>query len=130
MGNADVDMRTAGFALIVFAVLVLTGAQLLIKSRLSVHGVVPINGELLRYVLALLADWQVWLGGAGLVISSLCWYAAISRLPLSIAYPFAALSYPAVLIGSALLLGEPFHWQAVAGNALVVLGILLIATAA
>ena len=124
------DMRTAGFALIVFAVLVLTGAQLLIKSRLSVHGVVPFDRDLLRYLLALVADWHVWVGGAGLIISSVCWYAAVSRLPLSIAYPFAALSYPAVLLGSTLLLGEPFHWQAVAGNALVVLGILLVATAA
>lgn len=124
------DAKSLGFALILFAVLVLTGAQVMIKSRLSVHGVVPVQPTaLLHYIWMVMRDWQMWLGLTGLLISSLCWYAAISRLPLSIAYPFAALSYPAIFIGSLVFLREAFSWQSFAGNFLIVCGLLLIATA-
>jgi drug/metabolite transporter (DMT)-like permease len=124
------EVRSVGLALIIFAVLVLTGAQLLIKSRLSVHGVVPFDRQMLGYMLEVLLDWRMWLGGLGLLLSSLCWYAAVSRLPLSIAYPFAALSYPLILLGSVFLLREPLHWQAVAGNIVIVFGILLVSSTA
>lgn len=124
------DSRAVGLALIIFAVMVLTGAQLLIKSRLSVHGVVPLDRQLLAYMFQIAADWRMWLGGLGLLVSSLCWYAAVSRLPLSIAYPFAALSYPIILLGSVSLLRETFSWQALAGNLLIVAGIMLVTSAA
>lgn len=123
------DARSLGFALILFAVVVLTGAQVVIKSRLSVHGVVPLQpGALIGYLWLVIRDWQMWLGLAGLLVSSLCWYAAISRLPLSIAYPFAALSYPVIFVGSLVFLREAFSWQSMSGNLLIVLGLLLIAT--
>lgn len=123
------DARSLGFALILFAVLVLTGAQVMIKSRLSLHGEVPLQfGALQPYVWVVIRDWQMWLGALGLLISSVCWYAAISRLPLSIAYPFAALSYPVIFVSSAIFLREDFSWQSLGGNLLIVAGLLLIAT--
>ena len=119
--------RETGLALVLTAVLFLTTAQLLIKARLSQHGVIPIAFDKTpQYLLALALDWQVVLGIAGLVVSSLLWYAAISRLPLSLAYPFAALSYPLVFAGSLLFLREPFSWQVLIGNGLIVLGVLLV----
>lgn len=125
-----IDARSLGFALILVAVVVLTGAQVVIKSRFSVHGVVPLQFDtVLPYLLDMMRDWLAWLGLAGLVVSSVCWYAAISRLPLSIAYPFAALSYPVVFISSLVFLREAFSWQALAGNVLIVAGLLLVASA-
>jgi len=125
-----IDAKSLGFALILFAVMVLTGAQVVIKSRLSVHGVIPLQpGALTAYLWMVVRDWQMWLGLVGLLVSSLCWYAAISRLPLSIAYPFAALSYPVIFVGSLVFLREDFTWQALAGNVLIVVGLLLVASA-
>jgi len=125
-----IDARSLGFALILVAVVVLTGAQVVIKSRFSVHGVVPLQLDtFLPYLLGMMRDWLAWLGFAGLIVSSICWYAAISRLPLSIAYPFAALSYPVVFISSLVFLREAFSWQALAGNVLIVAGLLLVASA-
>lgn len=125
-----IDARSLGFALILVAVVALTGAQVVIKSRFSVHGVVPLQFDtVLPYLLGMMRDWLAWLGLAGLVVSSICWYAAISRLPLSIAYPFAALSYPVVFVSSLVFLRETFSWQALAGNVLIVAGLLLVASA-
>lgn len=107
----------------------LTMAQIIIKSRLSEHGAVPLSlDEGWPYVLGLLADWQVWVGGAGLIVSSVLWYAAVSRIPLSVAFPFAALSYPLIFASSIVFLHERFSWQALAGNGLIVLGVMLAAS--
>jgi drug/metabolite transporter (DMT)-like permease len=125
------DNRTVGIALVVAAVFSLTAAQLVIKTRLTVHGTVPINlSEGSSYLLVAIADWHMWLGLLGLAVSSLLWYAAVSRIPLSLAYPFGALSYPLIFVGSLLLLGEEFSWQALIGNGLILVGVMLVAGAA
>ncbi|MER8373521.1 hypothetical protein [Mesorhizobium sp. M1406] len=123
------DNRAVGIVLILVAVVSLTAAQIVIKSRLTQHGVVPFSFERgWPYLLGLLADWRVWIGGLCLVVSSLLWYAAISRIPLSLGFPFAALSYPLVFASSIVFLHERFGWQTLAGNGLIVVGVLLAAT--
>lgn len=128
--EGKLDNRTIGLILILVAVLSLTSAQLLIKARLDTHGIVPFAPrEFWGYALVVLADWAMWLGLLGLIVASVLWYAAVSRLPLSVAFPFAALSYPIVLAGSVLILRENFSWQLLAGNVLIVAGVLVIASA-
>ena len=127
--RSKLDNRATGIALIVAAVSLLTMAQIIIKSRLTEHGTVPFSFEAgWPYLLGLLADWKVWIGGLGLVASSLFWYAGVSRIPLSVAFPFAALSYPLIFAGSIVFLHERFSWQSLAGNGLIVLGVMLAAT--
>jgi drug/metabolite transporter (DMT)-like permease len=92
------------------------------------HGVVPLSGrEFLLYLVALSRDWQLWLAGVGLVLAALAWYAGLSRVPLSLAYPLGALSYPLVFAGTTLLLGEASSWPALVGNLLIVAGVVLAA---
>lgn len=123
------ENRATGFLLIAIGIAALTASQILIKARLNHHGVVPLNfREGFPYVLGLMADWTMWVALVGLVTSSVLWYAAISRLPLSIAYPFAALSYPMMLGASIFFLRESFAWPVLAGNAFIVLGVVLVAT--
>jgi drug/metabolite transporter (DMT)-like permease len=124
----SLDNRTVGIVLVVVAVFALTSAQLIIKTRLTVHGTVPFNwSEGGPYLLAVIADWRMWAGALGLIVSSLLWYAAVSRIPLSLAYPFGALSYPLVFVASLVLLREEFSWQGLVGNALIVIGVVLVA---
>lgn len=127
--RSNLDNRAIGISLIVTAMFLLTVAQIIIKSRLTEHGAVPLSfNEGWPYLLGLVADWRVWVGGLGLVGSSILWYAAISRIPLSLAFPFAALSYPLIFAGSIVFLHERFSWQTLAGNGLIVLGVVLAAT--
>jgi drug/metabolite transporter (DMT)-like permease len=123
-----VDQRIFGSGLVIVSVTVLSFAQFVIKGRLNVHGEIPFSVRpLLDYLVTAIADWQLWLGLLALVLAALCWYAAISRIPLSIAYPIGALAYPLVFIVSILLLREPFTWTGLAGNILIVAGVALAA---
>jgi len=123
------DTRAAGMGIVLIAVVMLTIAQLTIKARLTVHGTVPFDlGGLSRYVLELLRDWRLVAGGLALVVSSVCWYAGMSRIPLSQAYALAAITYPLVFLGAVFFLHEPLTWQGVLGNLAIVAGIVLIAS--
>jgi drug/metabolite transporter (DMT)-like permease len=48
-------------------------------------------------------------------------------MPLSLAYPFVALTFPLVGISSALLFNEPIGWRSLVGFALIVAGLALTA---
>lgn len=123
------DTRAAGMGIVLVAVVMLTIAQLTIKARLTAHGTVPFElGGLWRYALELLWDWKFIVGGLALVVSSVCWYAGVSRIPLSQAYALAAITYPLVFLGAVFVLHEPLTWQGIAGNVAIVLGILVIAS--
>jgi drug/metabolite transporter (DMT)-like permease len=122
------EFRTTGLGLVLLSVFLLTATQLIIKSRLDAHGAIPfLPGEFHRYLMAVIQDWRLMLGLVTLVLGALCWYAAISRLPLSLAFPFAALSYPLIFAGSVLILGEPFSWMTMFGNVLIVVGVMIVA---
>jgi drug/metabolite transporter (DMT)-like permease len=66
------------------------------------------------------------IGFACFFLSSLLWIYAIRQLPLSVAYPFVALSYIVIFIGSAILFDESITWRHWTGAALIVCGIVLI----
>ena len=122
------DQRIFGSGLVIVSVTVLSFAQFVIKSRLNVHGEIPFSVRpLIDYLATAITDWQLWLGLIALVLAALCWYAAISRIPLSIAYPIGALAYPIVFTVSILLLREPFTWTGLAGNVMIVAGVVLAA---
>jgi drug/metabolite transporter (DMT)-like permease len=122
------DPRVIGIGLVITSVLVLSAAQFIIKSRLSVHGEIPFSPrEFVDYLLSAAGDWRLWLGFILLVLAALCWYTAVSRIPLSIAYPVGALAYPVIFLGAVVLLREPFSWTVLVGNLLVVAGVVVAA---
>lgn len=125
------EPRTTGLALLALGVVLLSVTQIIIKSRLNVHGAIPVSAsEIVPYVWGLLQDLR-FLGGLGLlIIAAFCWYAGLSRIPLSLAFPFAAMSYPLIFLGSVLLLNETFSWPVAIGNILIVTGVLLVAATA
>ncbi len=121
------EHKQLGMMLIVAAVLVLVFAQLLLKNRLNFHGAIPVSSmDFFPYMLGMAKDLKAWIAAAGLVISAIMWYAAVSRLPLSFAFPFAAMSYPLIFIASVLFLGESFSYIKLLGNTLIVSGVILV----
>ncbi len=72
----------------------------------------------------------VMLGLLFYALGALAWIAVLSRLDLSVAYPFLALNFVLVTISSRFLLGEtvpPLRWL---GILVIIAGILLVAKSA
>src|SRR5208282_6137065 len=59
-------------------------------------------------------------------ISAVAWLAALSRVPLSVAYPFNALGYLVILTASVLVLHERANALTWLGSLLVVSGLLIV----
>lgn len=108
---------------------VLTGcAQICLKLGMQsalVHAD-PARGAL-GLVLAAGTEWRL-LGGLALYgLSTVTWLFVLSRLPLSLAYPFVGLSFVTVAVLSAALLGERIVPLQAAGTALIAVGVVLVA---
>ena len=120
------DHKYLSIILIIVALILMILSQVLFKSRLTIHGVIPLQpAELFWFVIKLLKDWQVWVVAICILASGILWWAAVSRVPLSFAFPFAAMSYPMIFICSIAFLGESFSVSKLLANALIVAGVII-----
>jgi len=78
-------------------------------------------------LLHLLFDPWIFSAMACAVIASLFWMSAMTKLPLSLAYPFTSLSFVIVAVVGIALMGEPFSMTKAGGIGLVVIGLILLA---
>jgi drug/metabolite transporter (DMT)-like permease len=104
--------------------------QLLLKSRaLSLS---PSDGEdsKLRYLAAMFTDRFVWAGLGAAVVASICWALAVQQAPLSLAYPFMALSFVFVPLGALMMFGERITTGQWTGSLLIVAGVVVSAVTA
>ena len=74
---------------------------------------------------------DIWVlsGLAAAVFAGACWMLVVSRLEVGYAYPFIALSFVFVPIGSAVLFGEPLPGMRLIGIALIIAGVTVSALA-
>ena len=117
-----------GYVFIALTVLCTVYGQLVIKWQVSRLGALPADayGKLTFLAKALLNPWIVS-GLAAAFVASLFWMLALSKLPLSTAYPYTAASFVLVLVFAALLLSEPISLGKLLGTALIVAGVALLA---
>ena len=129
--DTEKGSRTMLIGLILVSVALAAVAQLILKSgmnHVTRDGAIPLAfgdpiGTFRRIVVAPL----VWAGLLTFVVSAAVWLLVLSRVPLSFAYPFAALGYVVIVLFSLLVLHEhvpPLRW---AGVGLIVAGIVLVA---
>ncbi len=111
--------------LFAFATLLLTVfGQLIIKWRVDEAGELPdsTSGKL-DFVTSLVIDPWVILALGAAFVAALCWFAAITQLDLSRAYPVMGLSFAFVLLGSALFFSEPLTAAKVIGTVMICGGV-------
>jgi multidrug transporter EmrE-like cation transporter len=114
--------------------LILTGvglnaaAQLLLKSATRPLGAFTVfNGETLLSSVGILAYSAPFWAGMMCYAASVCvWIAALSKAPVSVAYPMLSLGYVVVAGISALWWGESLTMPKVLGIALICAGVLLV----
>jgi multidrug transporter EmrE-like cation transporter len=112
-------------ALLLFAVALAATGQLLLKHGMAQATASAAGGGGSLVVKAVTSPWV--LGGLCVFgISAVAWLATLSRLPLSIAYPFNALGFLAILTASALILGEKTNIWTWVGTSCVVVGLIVV----
>lgn len=101
--------------------------QMAVKYAVTRAGTLPeATSDRISYVLRLLLDPFIVSALAAAFLGALSWFVALSRLQLSHAYPFMALSFVGVLIFSWLIFAEPLTVQKVSGIALIVAGVIVV----
>ena len=112
-------------ALLVGYPLLLAAGQLLFKRTATRLVGLPMPEQLL----ALLVQPSFYAACLLYAAATVLWVWLLIYIPLSAAYPFAALSFVAVPIASWWLLGEPLGRQYWMGTGLIVAGVAVIAVA-
>ncbi|MBA2505697.1 MAG: EamA family transporter [Thermoleophilaceae bacterium] len=106
---------TGPYAAVALTVALTVYGQVVLKWRVEESGA----------SLELLLDPWVLSAGVAVVIASVAWLAAISRLDLSVAYPLMSASFVLVLFLGALAFDESLGAAKIAGAGLVVVGLVV-----
>jgi multidrug transporter EmrE-like cation transporter len=117
-----------GYVYVIATVALGLFGQVVLKWQINDAGTMPaeFSGKL-DYFGRLLTNPWVLLALGGAVIAALCWFAALTELDLSKAYPFLGLSFGLVLIVSALAFGEPITIAKVTGVLMIMAGVVIAA---
>ena len=116
-------------AIVYILISVLAGAvgQILLKKGMTMNGAVTLSpGQLPSTLWRIGTNPYVVIGLIIYVCGTVFWLAALSRVDLSYAYPFASLSYVIMLAASWLLFHENITPVRLAGTLIVALGVLVI----
>jgi multidrug transporter EmrE-like cation transporter len=116
------------FSLVLAGVLLNAAAQLLLKAgtnrvgefAFSLDNVVPIGARLI-------ANPPILAGLACYVVSVVVWVLALSRVPVSVAYPMLSLGYVVNAFAAYLLFGESLAVQKMVGIGFIIVGVFLVA---
>jgi multidrug transporter EmrE-like cation transporter len=121
-------LTVASIGLLLFAVLSAAAAQVMLKHGMQIATSRASHSGGSLALRAATSPW-VLLGLAVFGISAIAWLAALSRVPLSVAYPFNALGYIGILTASVLVLHERANILTWAGSILVVSGLIVVVLA-
>jgi len=100
--------------------------QVILKWQIDKAGTFPSGlSNQLEFLGQLLINPWVVSALAGAFVAALAWFAALSHLELSRAYPVLGLSFPLILILSALFFSEPLTLAKGAGVAMIIGGVVV-----
>ena len=119
-------MNAASFSLVLAGVLLNAAAQLLLKAgtnrigefAFTLDNVVPVG-------LKVAASPFVLGGLACYAVSVVVWIMALSRVPVSVAYPMLSIGYIVNAVAAWLLFGETLSLLQIGGMAVTILGVVL-----
>lgn len=121
-------MTTVSFALVIAGVMLNAAAQLLLKAGTNAVGHFEFHLDNVLPVGMKLAFEPHILGGlACYVVSVVVWIMALSRVPVSVAYPMLSIGYVVNAFAAYLLFNEPLAGQKLLGIGFIVVGVWLVA---
>lgn len=115
------------YVFVALTVLFTVYGQVVLKWQVSIHPELSIStGKPMGVLLGIALNPWVLSAFAAAFVASLCWIAALSKLPLSKAYPFTALSFPVITLLSYLFFQEAITLPKLLGTTLVVAGVFIL----
>ena len=121
-------MTKLTFLIILSGVLLNAAAQLLLKAGTTSLGrLFPPNEGIYAEVFRILFQPFVMSGLICYVLSVSLWIAALSKVPVSIAYPMLSIGYIANAIAAYYLFGEALTAQKMIGIGIIIVGVALVA---
>jgi hypothetical protein len=111
------------------SVIIVSASQLMLRHGMVLLPPVSSPALWLNHLLAFQPGVLSLLGGlVGYLVSMVCWFFALRRLPLFRAYALMSLSYVLVWAAAIWLPGwhETFSWQSLTGVISLVMGVILI----
>jgi multidrug transporter EmrE-like cation transporter len=121
-------MNGSTLALLLFSVVLSTGAQILLKVGMTpankgADAGVGLSAALLN---AALSPWVIG-GLSAYVASAVVWLFVLSKVDVSRAYPCVALGFALTAMAGHFLLGEPVSAARIIGIGIIVAGVVLVA---
>jgi len=121
-------VNAAAFSLVLTGVLLNAAAQLLLKAGTNRIGEFAFTLENLVPVGLKVAASPFVLGGlACYAVSVVVWIMALSRVPVSIAYPMLSIGYIVNAFAAWILFGESLTAQKLVGIGFIIVGVWLVA---
>ncbi len=121
-------MRALDLLAILVSVFFAVVGQLLLKMGMLRVGKFSFNiSTLVHQYIKILLNPFVIAGLVGFFISMLIWLYVLSRMELSLAYPFVALNYILILFGSYFLFKETITVYKMIGVVVIIVGVYLVA---
>jgi len=107
-------------------------AQLLLKAATRASGVLVSDGGQVSWSAAaqLLRASPLWIGLACYGVSVVLWLGALSRAPVSVAYPMLSVGYIVNAVAAVFLFSEALTTPKIMGILLIVGGVIVLARAA
>jgi len=123
-------MNLVSFGLIFTGVMLNAAAQILMKTGTNAIGHFEFNSEnILPIGLKLATEWHIITALFCYALSVVIWILALSRVPVSIAFPMLSMAYIVNAVAAWYLLGEAFNPTKAVGIGVIILGVIIISRA-
>ena len=119
-----------GFIFALIGVALNTAAQLFLKATTNRVGEISFEKPLLTTAVTIGSVPAFYAGMACYAVSVVVWLVALSRLPVSVAYPLLSIGYVFNALLAYALFGESLTVQKLVGIGFIILGVVIVARSA
>jgi drug/metabolite transporter (DMT)-like permease len=123
-------MNLVSFGLIFAGVMLNAAAQILMKAGTNAVGYFEFSSQnILPIGWKLASEWHIVAALFCYALSVIIWILALSRVPVSIAFPMLSMAYVVNAVAAWYLLGEAFSLTKVVGIGVIIMGVIIISRA-
>ena len=123
-------MNLISFSLIFTGVMLNAAAQILMKAGTNAIGHFEFSAEnILPIGWKLATEWHIVAALFCYALSVVVWILALSRVPVSIAFPLLSMAYIVTAVAAWYLLGEALSMTKFVGIGVIILGVIIISRA-